>query len=66
MSALSLLVSGVLTDDPDRTLARNDLAFLADRFYGRSNLHSDTPFYITLLKQLVGALEPLKQAGFWA
>ena len=38
-SALSLLVSGVLTDDPDRTLALNDLAFLADRFYRRSNLH---------------------------
>ena len=38
-SALSLLVSGVLTDDPDRTLALNDLAFLANRLHGRSHFH---------------------------
>ncbi len=54
MSALSLLVSGVLTDDPDRTLALNDLALFADRFYGRSNLHNDTPFISEVLILLSG------------
>ena len=38
-SALSLLVSGVLTDNPDTTLALNYLALVANRLYGRSNLH---------------------------
>ena len=44
-SALSLLVFGVLADDPDTALAFDDLTFLADRFYGRSNLHTQHSFH---------------------
>src|SRR5262249_47682835 len=38
-SALPLLVSGVLADDQDRAIAADDLALLAHRLYGSSNLH---------------------------
>ena len=37
--ALSLLVLGVFTDDPDLTLSLNDFALVADRFYRRSYFH---------------------------
>ena len=37
--ALSLLVLRVLTDNSDRALSFDDLTFLANWFYGRSNLH---------------------------
>ena len=37
--ALSLLVLGVVTDDPDLTLSLNDFALIADRFYRRSYFH---------------------------
>ena len=46
-SALSLLVLGIFTDDPDLSLSLNDFALIADRFYRRSYFH----FFLLLLKQ---------------
>ena len=37
--ALTLLVLGIFTDYHDLSLALNDLAFFANRFYGRSYFH---------------------------
>src|SRR3954467_7176967 len=37
--ALTLLVSRVCADDEDRTISADDLALLAHRLNGRSNLH---------------------------
>ncbi len=51
-SALSLLVSGVLTDNPDTTLALNNLALIANRLYGRSNLHLTPLLSIYFLKKV--------------
>jgi hypothetical protein len=36
---LALLVLGVLADDANDTLAMDHLALVADRFYGRTDLH---------------------------
>ena len=38
-SALFLLVLGIFADDHDAALALDNLAFLADRFDGRSDFH---------------------------
>lgn len=38
--SLTLLVLGILADDPEDTLALYDLALIANRFNRRSNLHS--------------------------
>ena len=46
-SALSLLVLGIFTDDPDLSLSLNDFALIADRFYRRSYFHFCPPFYYT-------------------
>ena len=39
-SPLSLFVLRILADDPDNTLALNDFALIANRFYRSSYLHS--------------------------
>ena len=52
-SALSLLVLGIFTDDPDLSLSLNDFALIADRFYRRSYFHfssSFTAFYCIFLR----------------
>jgi hypothetical protein len=41
--ALALLVLGVCADHHDFALAFDDLAFFADRFYGRSYFHGKIP-----------------------
>ena len=42
--ALSLFVFWILADYSDTTFSFDDLAFLADRFYRRSNLHDESSF----------------------
>ena len=44
VSALLLLVLGVLADNHDAAFALNDLAFLANGFHTRSYFHGSTPF----------------------
>ncbi len=41
--ALALLVLGVFADDHHAAFALDDLAFFADGFHGRFNLHNDEP-----------------------
>ena len=43
---LTLFVLRILADDPNAAFSLNNLAFLADRFYRRSNFH-----WYTLLSQ---------------
>jgi hypothetical protein len=43
---LALLVLGVLADDANDTLAMNDLALVADRFYGCTDLHEKLQFLV--------------------
>ena len=45
-SALLLLVLGVLANDHHATLALDNLALLADGFYGRSYFHDAASFFI--------------------
>ncbi len=45
-STLALLMLRILADDPNAAFSLNDLAFLTDRFYRRSNFH-----WYTLLSQ---------------
>jgi hypothetical protein len=41
LSALALLVTGVLAEDPHAAMAADDLALLADLLDARSDLHGD-------------------------
>mgnify|MGYP007039986396 FL=1 len=42
--ALALFVLWILTNDSDATFSFDNFAFLADRFYRRSNLHDESSF----------------------
>ena len=63
---LTLFVFRVFTDNSDTAFSLYDLAFFADRLYGWSNLHSNSPFYrpTKLLKHYIKHL-PLMQALFY-
>ena len=44
VSALALLMLGILTNDANTAFSFKDLAFIADRLYRRSYLHVNPPF----------------------
>jgi hypothetical protein len=44
--ALTLLVLGVLADDPNDTAAVNHLALIADRLYRCTDLHGNPQFQL--------------------
>ena len=46
--ALALFVLWILTNDSDATFSFDNFAFLADRFYRRSNLHDESSFLCSL------------------
>ena len=50
---LSLFVSRVAANDPDRPLAFDDLTFITDGFYGTSDLHGATPFLSCLVSAIL-------------
>ena len=55
ISALLLLVLGILADDHDTALALDDLALLADGLNGRSHFHDDITSY---LHRIAPAVQP--------
>ncbi len=50
VSALALLMLGILTNDANTAFSFNDLAFIADRLYRRSYLHVNPPFIMLDLR----------------
>ena len=45
---MTLFVLRILTDNTDTSFSLDDFAFLANRFYLRSNFHDGPPFHLVV------------------